>query len=165
MKKEKFSVVNLANNDGCFDLQFRKDTRYERTNAPTYYRWKAQFIITLPKNGEKNLQKAKKVLGCGKVTVAGAQARYAVQKIDDIIECIIPYFKKNTLIQNKKKDFELWAKGVQIIKNNKGKYLINWKKSDLSTLLEIHKSCAKYKSRPRAPKWMKMAQVLAKSSS
>ena len=47
--KEKFNVLNLVNDDGCFDLQFRKDTRHERTNSPTYYRWKVQFIVTNPK--------------------------------------------------------------------------------------------------------------------
>ena len=54
MKNEKkFNIVNLVNEAGCFDLQFRKDTRRERTNSPTYYRWKAQFIVTGPKDNIK----------------------------------------------------------------------------------------------------------------
>ncbi len=54
-----FSISNIVNNDGCFDLQFRKDTRRERTNSPTYYRWKAQFVVTGPKESAKVLQKIK----------------------------------------------------------------------------------------------------------
>jgi hypothetical protein len=164
MAQEKFNVCNLVNSDGCFDLQFRKDTRYERTNAPTYYRWKAQFVVTAPKTNVKILEKIKNNIGCGDVTVSANQARFAVQKIDDIIEFVVPYFRKNCLGGNKKKDFELWAKGVQIIKNNKGKYLVSWKRSDIHSLLEIHKSSAKYKNNPRAPKWMEMARTLAKSA-
>ena len=162
MSKEKFSIVNLVNNDGCFDLQFRKDTRHERTNSPTYYRWKTQFIITSPKEDAKILEKVKKEIGCGDVTISKDQARFSVQKIDDISEIIVPFFKKNILSNNKKRDFELWAKGVEVIKRNKGKFLSAWKNNDLCTLIEIHKSSAKYKSKPREPKWLKMAQTLAK---
>lgn len=163
MAQKKFNVCNLVNNDGCFDLQFRKDTRHERTNAPTYYRWKAQFVVTAPKANIKILEKIKKEMDCGEVTVSKDQARFSVQKIDDIIEAVVPYFKKNCLADKKKKDFELWSKGVQIIKNNKGKYLAEWKKNDLKTLIEIHKSASKYKLKPREPKWLEMAQTLAKT--
>ena len=163
MAAEKFSIVNLVNNDGCFDLQFRKDTRHERTNAPTYYRWKAQFVVTGAKDNSKVLEKIKKEMGCGEVSVSKDQARFSVQKIDDIIDMVIPYFKKNSLADKKKKDFELWAKAVEIIKNNKGKYLAGWKKSDLLSLIEIQKSAVKYKNKPRQPKWIEMAQTLAKS--
>lgn len=164
MAKENFNIVNLVNSDGCFDLQFRKDTRHERTNAPTYYRWKTQFIVTLRKDNVKVLEKIKKEFGCGKVSVSKDQARFSVQKISDIAETIVPYFRKNCLAQNKKKDFELWVKAVEVIHSNKGKYLSEWKKNDLNSLIEIHKSSAKYKNRPRQPKWLDMAKALSKTS-
>ena len=62
MAKENFNIAELVNQDGCFDLQFRKDTRHERTNAPTYYRWKAQFVVTGPKENAKVLERVKKDL-------------------------------------------------------------------------------------------------------
>lgn len=163
MAKESFNIINLTNNDGCFDLQFRKDTRHERTNSPTYYRWKAQFVITSPKEDIKILEKAAKELNCGTVTISKDQARFSVQKIDDIIETVIPFFRKNPLLDKKKKDFDLWSKGVNIIYANKGKQLASWKKSDLMQLIEIQKTGAKYKNKPRQPKWLEMAQTLAKS--
>jgi len=73
--KNNFDITTLASNDACFDLQFRKDTRRERTNAPTYYRWKAQFVITGSKDSKKLLEKVAKELGCGKVSVSKNQAR------------------------------------------------------------------------------------------
>ncbi|MEK7562525.1 MAG: LAGLIDADG family homing endonuclease [Patescibacteria group bacterium] len=161
--KEKFSIANLVNNDGCFDLQFRKDIRRERANSPTYYRWKAQFVVTSPKDNIKLLKKIKKEIACGEITISKDQARFSVQKISDIAETVVPFFKKNLLADKKKKDFELWARGVEIIKKNKGKYLATWKKSDLHSLLEIHKSSAKYKNRPRSPKWLDMARALSKT--
>jgi len=74
----------------------------------------------------------------------------------------VPFFKKNVLTNKKKKDFELWAKGVEVIYRNKGKYLSLWKKNDLCTLIEIHKSSAKYKTRPRTPKWLELAKTLSR---
>jgi len=161
--KKSFNIVNLTNQDGCFDLQFRKDTRHERTGSPTYYRWKVQFVITLPKNEIKILEKIKKELGCGKINISESQARFSVQKINDIANIVVPYFKKNALADKKKKDFELWAKGVDVIQKNKGKHLAEWKKNDICTLIEVHKSSAKYKIRPRAPKWLEMAKTLSKT--
>ena len=163
MATEKFSIVTLVNNDGCFDLQFRKDTRHERTNSPTYYRWKAQFIVTGQKENIKILEKIKKELDCGEVTVSKDQARFSVQKISDVAEVVVPFFRKNALSGEKKKDFELWAKGVEVIQRNKGKFLSAWKKNDICTLIEIHKSSAKYKSKPRESKWLEMAKTLSKS--
>ena len=162
--KNNFNIVDLVNNDGCFDLQFRKDTRHDRTNSPTYYRWKAQFVVTSPADNIKTLEKIKNELECGEVTVSKDQARFSVQKISDISGIVVPFFRKNQLSNNKKKDFDLWAKGVEIIQKNKGKYLSTWAKNDLCTLIEIHKSTAKYKNKPREPKWLEMAQMFTKQS-
>ncbi|MCX6720439.1 MAG: LAGLIDADG family homing endonuclease [Candidatus Staskawiczbacteria bacterium] len=164
MAEKKFNVAVLTNQDGCFDLQFRKDVRRERTGSPTYYRWKAQFVVTGPKDNVKVLEKIKKELACGEVNISKDQARFSVQKIDDIAGIVVPFFKKNLLSDKKKKDFELWAKGVEVIHKNKGKHLAEWKKNDICTLIEIHKSSAKYKNKPREPKWLDMAKTLSKTN-
>jgi hypothetical protein len=161
--KKSFNIIDLVNEDGCFDLQFRKDVRRERTNSPTYYRWKAQFIVTAPKENVNNLEKISRELKCGAVSVSKDQARFSVQKIDEISGLIVPFFKKNNLLNNKKKDFELWAKAVEIIQKNKGKYIGAWKKNDLCTLIEIHKSSSKYKNKPRESKWLEIAKSLTKN--
>lgn len=161
--KKNINIVALVNKEGCFDLQFRKDTRHKRLNSPTYYRWKIQFVVTEPKENEKTLQAIKKEFGCGEVSVSKDQARYSVQKIDDINIKIIPFFKKNKLTGKKEKDFGLWQKAGEIIYRNKGKYLTAWKKNDLLSLIEIQKSSVKYKDKPKQPKWIEMAQTLAKT--
>jgi hypothetical protein len=164
MAKQNFNIAALVNNDGCFDLQFRKDTRHERTNSPTYYRWKAQFIVTAPKANVKILEKVKKEIGCGQINISKDQARFSVQKIGDITGTVVPFFRRNCLAEKKKKDFELWSKAVEIIQKNKGKYLASWKKNDINQLIEIQKSSAKYKNRPKQPKWLQMARALSKTA-
>jgi hypothetical protein len=161
--KKSFNIVDLVNCDGCFDLQFRKDTRHERTNAPVYYRWKAQFVVTSPKENTKILERIKKEIGCGEVSISKDQARFSVQKISDITEVVVPFFKKNCLADKKRKDFELWTKAVEIIQRNKGKSLVLWKKNDLCTLIEIQKAGVKYKNKPRQPKWLDMAKIFSKT--
>ncbi len=160
MAKEKFSITELVNSDGCFDLQFRKDTRHERTGSPTYYRWKIQFVITAPKEQVATLKKAKQMIGSGAISLAKNQARFSVQKLEDMAEVVVPFFKKNTLTGDKKRCFEIWQKAVGIVANNKGKKINDWKKSDLLQLMEIHKSLAKYKTKPKKQKWLEMAKAL-----
>lgn len=148
-----------------FDLQFRKDTRHDRTGSPTYYRWKAQLVVTLPKDSVKDLQKMQKVFGCGAISVAGNQARLSVQNIDEIYTGILPHFEKNSKLQttnHKQREFKLWAKAVEIIYKNKGVKLTAWEKNDLKKLLEIHKLKAQYQDSKRKSKWLDMAQTLAK---
>ncbi len=161
MQQEKFNLIHLVNNSGCFDLQFRKDVRHERTGSPTYYRWKLQFIITAPKENIAALEHAQKELACGAVTVVKEQARLSVQNIDEIHDVVIPHFTKNKLAENKKKDFELWVKAAAIIYKNKGKKMTSWEKTDLVQLLDIHKAGLQYKEKPRKQKWLDMAQTFA----
>lgn len=160
-KNKPQTTLEIANTDACFDLQFRKDTRHDRAGSPTYWRWKIQFIITLPKDKKSVLEKIRKEFSCGTVTISKNQARLAVQKIDDLTEYIIPYFKRNLLSGNKKKDFNLWQKAAIIIFENKGKKMLEWKKSDLHNLLQIHTTLATYKQKPRKSKWMDEAKLFA----
>lgn len=162
--KNSRSPINLINENSCFDLQFRKDTRHERTGSPTYYRWKIQFIITLPKANAPELEKIKKVFGCGKVSVVAGQARFSVQNVDEVFDNVIPYLQKNLPALSRKKEISLWQKAAEIIYNNKGINISKWQKSDLLKLLEIHKSLAKYKQKPKQSKWLDMAKTLTKKN-
>lgn len=163
MAHKYIDITALVNNNGCFDLQFRKDTRHERINAPTYYRWKIQFIITAPKENVKTLEKFKKIVSCGNIHTTKNQARFSVQKVDDVNNIIIPFLKRHSLAEKKKKDFALWQKAADILYRNKGKYIAKWKKNELLSLIAIHKSTIKYKDKPRELKWLDMAQSFAKT--
>lgn len=165
MKKENFNIVELVNSSGCFDLQFRKDTRHERTGAPSYYRWKVQFVVTTPLPQAAVLKKVQNLLGAGIVTTAKNQARFSVQNISEAAEIIVPFFAKHTLAGIKKKDFQLWRHAVEIVFRNKGRALGAWKKNDLKQLIEIHKLTVKNKAAGKQGKWLDVANLIAKNPS
>jgi len=155
------NIIQIINQGGYFDLQFRRDVKHDRLNSPTYYRWKAQFVVTENIQNLNILEKIKKILKCGKINAIKDQARYSVQNIEEIKNAIIPYFKEHTLNEKKKKDFELWSKAVDVIYINKGRNLSIWKKEDFQKLIEIQKSIKKYKEKPKQSKWFSMAETLA----
>lgn len=150
-------IKSLIRQQGCFDLQFRKDIKKNRPNSPIYYRWKVQFIII---GNSDDLEKVKNVFGCGKIHMIKNQARFSVQNINEIINLVIPYFTGIALNGRKKNDFDLWAKGVEIIYKNKGKSLSIWKKEDLRELINIQKKSQQYKDKPKTSKWIKTAESL-----
>ena len=149
--------------EACFDLQFRKDVKHNRPKNPTYYRWKAQFVILLNKEETELLKKIKTGLGCGRIHLSKDKARYSVQNIDNLYNIIIPLFKQYQLPENKKKDFGLWSKALKIIYRNKGKSLLKWKKKDFQRLIELQKLAQRYKEKSRSSKWISIAESLAET--
>lgn len=162
-KKQIINIAQLVNQEGCFDLQFRKDVKYNRPNSPTYYRWKVQFVVTESPQRADLLESIKNTLKCGRVHLGQGQARYSVQNIDELKNTIIPYFQGHRLVERKNKDFELWSKAVGIIFKNKRKILSAWKKEDFKTLLEIQKSIIRFKDKPKRVRWLSIAEDLVKT--
>ena len=164
VRRKIFDIVDVINENSCFNLQFRKDTRVDRTNSPTYYRWQAQFVITLPKRKLPYLLKIRRSLKCGKISLAKNQARFSIQKIEDLSQVAIPFFKESFFSGKKQNDFELWKKAVQIMYANKGKYVSEWAKNEMLHLIHIHEAMLKNKKNPRQSKWIEMAKSLTKTS-
>src|SRR5690606_35946982 len=54
--------------------------------------------------------------GVGRVTVSDS-ANYRVERIDDLVNCIIPHLDKYPLISQKKVDYELFKRIVFIMKD------------------------------------------------
>lgn len=166
-------IAGFTDGEGCFDLQFRRDVRHERTNKPVYYGWKTQFIIVVRNDDEKLLRNIKNALNCGCIHFArGDQVRYSVQDIENLYNIIVPFFRKYPLSGKKKKDFKLWAEAIEIIYRNKRKSMnvkrgfrgftkTSWNKQDFLRLIEIQKSMQQYKSkRPQGFKWISMAESI-----
>jgi len=157
-------LIKLTNEEGFFDLQFRRDIRYERPNHPIYYRWKAQFIIVLNKDNKKTPAKIKDVLNCGKICSAKNQIRYAVQDIDNLYNIIVPFFKNERLSERKTRELNLWARAIKIIYRHKGKSLATWNKTDFQNLLKIYKFLQKNKTKNFSKrKWTSIAETIVKT--
>jgi len=160
---KKTEISKIINESGCFNLQFRRDVRYKRPNKPTYYRWKAQFIVVFDKNQKKLAQEFKKMLGCGKIYDTEKGLRFTVQDIDQLYNFVIPFIKKYPLLERKKRDFKLWSTGVAVLFRYKGKNLKNWKRKDFVSLIKIQKQIQKFKERSKSSKWLTIAETFAKN--
>lgn len=166
-------IAGFVDGEGCFDLQFRRDVRHKREGKPVYYSWKVQFAIVSREDEKELFEKIKNTLNCGEIYFArGDQVRYSVQKIDTILNYVVPFFEKYPLCGKKKKDFSLWVEAVNILNKNK-KCSVNikkgtrgfvksiWNKNDFKRLVEIHKEMQLYKSkRPRGFKWISEAESM-----
>lgn len=144
-------------NNSCFDLQFRRDVRYNRINQPTYYRWKVQFVLL---EKLETLKKVNALLDCGKIYTNKNQARFVVQNIDNLYNIVIPFIKDYKLSKDRKNDFQLWAEAVGIIYKNKRKSLKKWRRKDLQKIIEIQKRMQTYKLKPKELKWLSVAESI-----
>lgn len=165
-----YYIAGFVDGEGCFGLQFRKDIRHERRNSPTYYSWKAQFMITARKDEQDLFKKIKDFFGCGNIYKAlDREIHYCVSNTDDLKNIVCPFFEKYQLQGKKKNDFILWAEAIDIIHRNKRKK-INiqkgsrgfsknpWDPKDLCRLLELHTAMQKYKAiRPQGLKYIEIA--------
>lgn len=156
------SIADFVGKEGCFDLQFRRDVRHKRTGSPVYYSWKAQFVLPAKVDKEDLIKAIADTLDCGRIHyITGSYLRYSVQDIDSLNNIVIPFFKTNALKGKKKHDFELWARAIRILYQNKGKSLPQWQKADFQALLTLLSAMQKYKAkRPGSGKWISIAQAV-----
>ena len=131
--------LGFVDGEGCFNISLKKQDSAKM-------RWVLDpiFHVTQHKNHKKLLYNFQKMLGCGTVIKKYGQPdtmQFIVQSRKELVEKIIPFFKKHKLIV-KKKNFELFAEVVEgldqhqhsnvrdfkklirkvFVMNNKGKY-------------------------------------------
>ncbi|MDA2936567.1 LAGLIDADG family homing endonuclease [Patescibacteria group bacterium AH-259-L05] len=122
-------IAGFVDGEGCFALNYSKETRLQRKGTPSYYRWTSYFYIVARYDDREILEQIKDALNCGKIYILNkegiregtATVQYAVQNFNDIFNKIIPFFHKYPLRAKKKYDFELWEKGVKILSKHKKK--------------------------------------------
>ena len=120
-------IAGLVDGEGCFYLTFRSETRRERANCPTYFRWIAYFAMNLRKDDIEILNQVKETLECGNVYVINKRgeemAYYGIQHLDHLFTKIVPFFAQFPLRAKKKYDFELWKKALVILFHKKCGFL------------------------------------------
>ena len=159
------NITKIVNEAGCFDLQFRRDVKHNRPNKPVYYGWKAQFVVMGKYDDENLLRGIQNSLNCGRLHFVGEnKIRYSVQDIDNLYNKVVLFFKENHLSGKKKQDFDSWAKAIEVLFQNKGKAIKEWKKKDFLQLIEIQKIRQKYKSKKiQGQKWLSIAEAISKA--
>jgi len=110
-------IVGYVDGEGCFSVSMFR-------NKSTRHGWQVfpEFVVT---QGEKSLNSLKMIqnfFGCGRTFVNRRYDnhkenlyRYCVRSIKDLNEKIIPFFRKNRLKTEKKKDFEMFVSIIELM--------------------------------------------------
>ncbi len=171
MKKGKLSgdyIAGFVDGEGCFALKFVREVKYSRLGKPEYFYWDIEFVISLKQDDKNILERIRDSLECGLVSGPNKNGavRYAVNKIDDLRDKILPFFEKYPLQAKKRSEFELWREAVDIFYKNKKKVVSTgkidnssqknrWNPKDLKRIEEIKKLMEIYKGGNRHDwKWI-----------
>jgi len=131
-------IVGLVDGEGSFTVYVRNPN--SKDNATRRVKAEPRFYLKLIEKDKNILYKLKKFFGCGNVYFQRDKRknhqdcyRYEVANRDDLVNIIIPFFKKNQLkLSSKRKDFEIFRKIMKEIK--KGRHLT---KSGLKELYQL----------------------------
>lgn len=107
-KKDKLFDINywiagFVNGEGCFYIKTSKSKTHKLGLSVSL-----NFIVMQNIRDIKLMEEIKSRLGCGSITIneSSAVIRYAVTKLSDIQNIIIPFFDKYPLMGDKIKNFE-----------------------------------------------------------
>lgn len=124
-------IVGFVDGEGCFSINFVKQpNRNEKTRIrkgyKTGYQITHEFVVAQGKSSLESVEKLKNYFNVGGIYVNRRHDnhredlyRYCVRKREDLINIIIPFFKKYQLHTAKRKDFDLFVKCVELIADNK----------------------------------------------
>ncbi|MBI5392117.1 LAGLIDADG family homing endonuclease [Candidatus Woesearchaeota archaeon] len=109
---DQLYVLGLCEGEGSFVISILKSKHYSRrTNN---LRAKLIFCLTLHEKDRFLLKKLRIFFNCGYICNAREEARFSVERMNDINEKIIQFFNRNCLIGKKRRDYTLWKKAVKI---------------------------------------------------
>ena len=126
-------IVGFTDGEGCFSINFvkqrdKKEKNRIRKGYKTGFQIFYEFAVTQGESSLESLEKIKDFFGIGNLHLNKRYDnhkehlyRYVVRKKDDLVNVIIPFFKKYELRTSKKKNFEIFAKCM--IDVEKGKHL------------------------------------------
>ena len=110
--------AGFASAESCFQVNIKKST----SNNCGYQVWLI-FTLTQHKRDENLMKSFESYLGCGtlETLVRREVVNFNVRKLSDIMNIVIPFFKKHSILGEKSKDFNDWWKVANLI--SEGKHL------------------------------------------
>lgn len=144
-------VTGFFDGEGCFSLYVRRDKQKRKNHFAIYYRWQADFAITLREDDIEVLKKFEKYFNAGAVSFTKLKklkedllnkCTYHIVSTKDLVKKVIPHFEKYPLKSKKAADFILWKEAVKIIHQAKlrKKHLadkVTYSEAENKKLLEI----------------------------
>ncbi len=116
-------IVGFVDGEGCFSISCNR-------NATTTlgYQVFPEFVITQGAKSIEALERIKTFFGCGNIFVNRRHDnhrehiyRYCVRAMKDLTQTIIPFFQKHPLQTNKKLDFQIFCRVIEMM--NKKQHL------------------------------------------
>ena len=131
-------IVGLVDGEGSFTIYIR-DPRLPRTQKRRVT-VEPKFYIKLIERDKEILDRLKQYFGCGSVYFQKDSRpnhqhcyRYEVYNRDDLINVVIPFFKKHRLqFASKRTDFEIFCKMMEMIERKE-----HLKRSGLESLFRL----------------------------
>lgn len=124
-------IVGFVDGEGCFSINFirqpdRKEKERVRRGYKTGYQIFHEFAVTQGESSKDVLDDMREYFGVGGVYVNTRYDnhtehlyRYVVRKRSDLLNVIIPFFERNTLLTVKQKNFTKFAACVRAIEQKK----------------------------------------------
>ena len=118
-------VVGFVDGEGCFGIGFIKQpNRYRRKGYKTGYQVSHEFVVTQGAKSIKSLYEIADFFKVGQVIVNNRYDnhkehlyRYVVRKRNDLLNVIIPFFKRYKMHSAKQKDFEKFRQCIELMQN------------------------------------------------
>lgn len=116
-------VIGFVDGEGCFSIGFvRQPDRAGRKGYRTGYQVFHEFAVTQGAKGVRCLDDLVDFFGVGSVVVNRRHDnhterlyRYVVRRRLDLIDVIIPFFAEHPLRSSKQRDFEKFARCVELV--------------------------------------------------
>ena len=116
-------VIGFVDGEGCFSIGFvRQHDRAGRRGYRTGFQVSHEFAVTQGERSLASLEKLRDFFGVGQVIPNRRYDnhrehlyRYAVRQRDDLLNVIIPFFRRHPLETAKRNDFECFAVCVDMI--------------------------------------------------
>jgi hypothetical protein len=144
-------VTGFVDGEGCFSIGFIKQpNREHRKGYKIGYQVAHEFAVTQGVKSLVCLKDMQSFFGVGQLVINKRYDnhkehlyRYVVRKRRDLLETIIPFFKKYTLRSSKQRDFEKFAQCLELIQD--GYHLT---RNGLIEIIEIAQTMNRQKPRP-----------------
>jgi LAGLIDADG endonuclease len=116
-------VIGFVDGEGCFSIGFvRQPSRAGRRGYTAGYQVSHRFVVTQGFGSRTALEALKRFFGVGRVYAAKRHdnhrehlGQFVVNRREDLLETIIPFFSSYSLRTAKQRDFEKFARCMGIV--------------------------------------------------
>jgi len=106
--------AGFVDGEGCFTVSFSPRSKL-------LIGWEVRPSFSVSQNADRSevLSLMREYFGCGSIRPdrSDKTLKYEVPCLDDLVECIIPFFEANPLLSSKQRDFERFAEVCKLVRS------------------------------------------------